>query len=143
MDKIREKVARENQNNKKVALDEEELYIAWGKYMEELTQNKHHSTVNIFKQAKLNIIDENCIEIITESSLQQKFIEAERGALITHLQAHFNNRFLTYQVIVVKNKNKQEVKPEHLSTKEQYLRIIEKHPLVKQLKDRLGLQLDY
>lgn len=143
LDKIREKVARENQNNKKVALDEEELYIAWGKYMEELTQNKHHSTVNIFKQAKLNIIDENCIEIITESSLQQKFIEAERGALITHLQAHFNNRFLTYQVIVVKKKNKEEVKPEHLSTKEQYLKIIEKHPLVKQLKDRLGLQLDY
>jgi DNA polymerase-3 subunit gamma/tau len=143
LEKIREKVARENQNNKKVELEEEELYIAWGKYMEELTQNKNHSTVSIFKQAKLNIIDENCIEIITENSLQQKFIESERGALITHLQAHFNNRFLTYQVIVIKNKNKAQIKPEHLSTKEQYLKIIEKYPLVKQMKDRLGLQLDY
>ncbi|MEO6290832.1 MAG: DNA polymerase III subunit gamma/tau, partial [Ginsengibacter sp.] len=66
-----------------------------------------------------------------------------RSTLIAHLQAHFNNRFLTYKVVIVENKNKDEVKEEHLSTKEQYLRIIEEYPLVKQLKDRLGLQLDY
>jgi len=88
-------------------------------------------------------MDANCIEIITNSNLQQKFIEAERGELITHLQSHFNNRYLTYKVVLVEEKHENIDEIEHLNTKQQYLKIIEEYPLVKQLKDRLGLQLDY
>ncbi len=145
LEKIRQQVELENKLNGNALkdLNEEELYVAWGLYIEELRKNNNHSGVSNFKSAKLNIIDNNCIEIITENNIQQKFVETERSTLIAHLQAHFNNRFLTYKVIIVENKNKDEVKEEHLSTKEQYLRIIEEYPLVKQLKDRLGLQLDY
>lgn len=106
-------------------------------------KNNNHSGVSNFKSSKLNIIDNNCIEIITENNIQQKFIETERAALIAHLQAHFNNRFLTYRVIIMENKNANPEKEKHLTTKEQYLKVIEEYPLVKQLKDRLGLQLDY
>jgi hypothetical protein len=35
------------------------------------------------------------------------------------------------------------VREEVLSTKEQYLRIIEQYPLVKALKDKVRMQLDY
>ena len=145
LEKIREQVAlenRQNGNNSK-RLNEEELYVAWGLYIEDLRKNNNHSGVTNFKSAKLNIIDENCIEIITGNNIQQKFIETERAALIEHLQAHFNNRFLTYRVIIVENESNNSVEEKHLTTKEQYLKIIEEYPLVKQLKDRLGLQLDY
>jgi DNA polymerase-3 subunit gamma/tau len=145
LEKIQEQVALENrqsENNSK-QLNEEELYVAWGLYIEKLRKNNNHSGVTNFKSAKLNIIDSNCIEIITDNNIQQKFIETERAALIEHLQAHFNNRFLTYKVIISENKNNNSVEEKHLTTKEQYLKIIEEYPLVKQLKDRLGLQLDY
>ena len=145
LEKIREQVALENkQNGNSIKeLSEEELYVAWGLYIEELRKNNNHSGVSNFKSAKLNIIDNNCIEIITENNIQQKFIEAERAALIGHLQAHFNNRFLTYRVIIIENENNKSEQEKHLTTKEQYLRVIGEYPLVKQLKDRLGLQLDY
>jgi len=144
LEKIREKVAFENKNHQVIELNEEELYVAWGLYIEELIKSRNNpAAVSNFKSANLRILDENCIEIITDNNLQQKFIETERGALISHLQTHFNNRFLTYKVIVVENENKNEVREEHLSTKQQYLKIIEEYPLVKQLKDRLGMQLDY
>jgi len=145
LEKIREQVALENkQNGNNVKeLNEEELYVAWGLYIEELRKNNNHSGVSNFKSAKLNIIDSNCIEIITENNIQQKFIEAERAALIEHLQAHFNNRFLTYRVIIIENKNNNLEQEKHLTTKEQYFKIIEENPLIKQLKDRLGMQLDY
>lgn len=145
LEKIREQVALENKLNGNAVKDinEEELYIAWGLYIEELRKNNNHSGVSNFKSARLNIIDNNCIEIITDNNIQQKFVEAERSTLIEHLQAHFNNRYLTYKVVVVENKNTDKIAEEHLSTKEQYLRIIEEYPLVKHLKDKLGLQLDY
>jgi DNA polymerase III subunit gamma/tau len=144
LEKIQQQVALENKlngNNIK-ELNEEELYVAWGLYIEELRKKNNHSGVSNFKSAQLNIVDNNCIEIITDNNIQQKFIETERAALIVHLQTHFNNRFLTYRVIVIENKNNSSVE-KHLTTKEQYLKIIEEYPLVKQLKDRLGLQLDY
>ena len=145
LEKIREQVAFENRQNGNdiKQLNEEELYIAWGLYIEELRKNNNHSGVANFKAAKLNIIDDNCIEIITDNNIQQKFIEAERAALIEHLRTHFNNRFLTYRVIIIETENNNSVEEKHLTTKEQYLKIIEEYPLVKQLKDRLGLQLDY
>ena len=145
LEKIQEQVALENRlngNNVK-PLNEEELYVAWGIYIEELRKKNNHSGVTNFKLAKLSIVDDNCIEIITDNNIQQKFIETERAALIEHLQSHFNNRFLTYKVIVIENEKGYAVAEKHLTTKEQYLKIIEEYPLIKELKDRLGLQLDY
>ena len=145
LEKIQEQVALENKQNENniKELNEEELYVAWGLYIEELRKNNNHSGVTNFKSAKLVIVDNNCIEIITDNNIQQKFIETERAALIEHLQTHFNNRFLTYRVVVIENDNNKVMLEKPLTTKEQYLKIIEEYPLVKQLKDRLGLQLDY
>lgn len=144
LEKIREKVAEENRNNCLIELNEEELYIAWGKYIEILMTTNKKPIVSNFKTAKLNVVDENCIEIITQSSFQQKFIEAERGELITHFQSHFNNRSLIYRLRVeAESEDEKAPKEEVLNTKQQYLRIIEQYPLVKELKDKLGMQLDY
>ena len=122
LEKIREQVALDNKQNGNNVKDvnEEELYVTWGRYIERLRQNNNHSGVSYFKSAKLKIVDENCIEIITENNIQQKFIETERAALIEHLQTHFNNRFLSYRVILIENKNNETVQQKHLSTKKQY-----------------------
>jgi DNA polymerase-3 subunit gamma/tau len=93
--------------------------------------------------ATLKIIDNNTIEIITESNIQQKFIEQERADLVEHLQTHFRNRQLIYNVIIIENDNNYEPAERTLTSKEQYLKIIEEYPLVKELKDRLKLELDY
>ena len=143
LEKMWEKVAEENRNSKPVELNEEELYIAWGKYIDILLASNKKPIVSNFKSAKLKIVEENVILIVTQSSFQQKFIEAERGGLITHFQSHFNNRSLIYRLDVDDSETENVQKEETLSTREQYLRIIEQYPLVKELKDTLRMQLDY
>jgi len=124
-------------------LNEEELYIAWGAYIEKLREKNNHSGVSNFKSASLGILDQNNIIITTESKIHQAFIENERAALIEHLQKHFNNKQLAYKVVVeVGAGNKAQVE-KHLTIKEQYLKMIEDYPMVKQLKDRLKMELDY
>ncbi len=145
LERIRQKVTDQNKNNGNDVkeLTEEELYISWGAFIEKLVNKKNHSAASNFKMATLKVIDNNSIEIITDSTIQQKFIEQERAALVDHLQNHFCNKQLTYNVIIIE-KDKQELPGERsLSTKEQYLKIIEEYPLVKELKDRLRLELDY
>lgn len=142
---IRKKVSaqnKENGNETKV-LTEEELSLCWAKFIEKLTVQKNHSAVTNFKMAKLKVIDNNSIEIITENNIQQKFIEQERAELVNDLQEYFCNRQLTYNVVIVENEENSQPKERPLNTREQYLKIIEEYPLVKELKDRLRLELDY
>ena len=144
LDKIRKKLTEQNKNsgNDLKELTEEELYIAWGAFIEKLISKKNHSAVTNFKMATLKVIDNNTLEIITENNIQQKFIEQERAALVDHLQNHFCNKILTYTVIIIENEHSSQPAEKVLSSKEQYLKIIEEYPLVKELKDRLKLTLD-
>jgi len=145
LQKIRQQVLEQNKNNgiEVKELTEEELYIAWGAFTQKLIDRKNHSAVTNFKMATLKVVDNNTIEIITGNNIQQKFIEQERADLVDHLQSHFCNRQLIYSVIIVENQANNEPVERTLSSKEQYLRIIEEYPLVKELKDRLKLELDY
>jgi DNA polymerase-3 subunit gamma/tau len=144
LEKIRREVASRQQANDNTPreLKEEEIYISWGQYIEKLQKKNNPSAVTNFKSAILRIADPNCIEIVTESKIHQSFIENERAALIEHLQQHFNNRKLSYKVVIESTGEVKQV-VEHLSTKQQYLKMIEQYPLVKELKDKLKLELDY
>lgn len=145
LDAIRKKVTEQNQaNNVEVKeLTDEELRVCWDKFIEKLSSRKNHSAVTNFKMAELKIIDNNTIEIITENNIQQKFIEQERADLVNDLQQHFCNRQLVYTVIIVEKEGVVQAGEKRLTSREQYLKIIEEYPLVKELKDRLRLELDY
>ena len=131
LDAIRKKVTALNKANGVEAkeLTDEELRLCWGKFIEKLKERKNHSAVTNFKMATLRIIDNNSIEIVSFNNIQQKFIEQERAELIEDFQQYFCNRQLIYNVIIEESE-------------EQYLKIIEEYPLVKELKDRLRLELD-
>jgi DNA polymerase-3 subunit gamma/tau len=143
--RIRQKVSEQNKNNGNdiKELTEEELYVAWGAFIEKLVIRKNHSAVTNFKMATLRVIDNNTLEIVTGNNIQQKFIEQERADLVEHLQSHFCNRQLIYSVIIEETEYGNQPVERTLSSKEQYLKIIEEYPLVKELKDRLKLELDY
>ncbi|MEP7109250.1 MAG: DNA polymerase III subunit gamma/tau [Ferruginibacter sp.] len=123
-------------------LTEEELYSSWGLFIEKLRAKSKHSAVTNFRAAELRVVDQNTIEITTQGEIHKAFIEEERTDLVTHLQEYFNNRLLVYQVMVIENKEKEAPGEIILSRKQQYLKIIEEYPLVKELRDRLKLELE-
>ncbi len=141
--KIREQMASQNNKAHQVkALTEQELVLAWNTFIQSLEAKKNHSAVTNFKAAKLEIVDENSIDIITESNIQQKFIESERSTLITHLQKHFNNRFFKYQVKLVASEITGEPQEKPLNRKQQYQLMVEQYPQIEELRKKLKLELD-
>jgi DNA polymerase III subunit gamma/tau len=142
--KIRQQVSEQNKSsfNEAKPIDEKELDNAWKLFVEQLKSRNNHSAVTVFKAAELRVIDNNAIEITTGSEIQKAFIETERAPLIEHIQAYFNNRTLTYQVIVVEKDLEDKPQEVVLSRKQQYLKIIEEYPLVKELKERLKLEIE-
>ena len=145
VEKIRQQFKEQNNSGfaKAKIITEEELQNAWSLLLGKLKAKSNNAAVtNNLKGAELKIIDNNSIEIITETDIQKAFVETQRADLVEHLQTYFNNRALVYQVTVIEKDNM--VKPEEitLSRKQQYLKIIEEYPLVKELKERLKLELE-
>jgi DNA polymerase-3 subunit gamma/tau len=142
--KIREKITsrqKENEGPKPVTM--EELKAVWEAFINILAEKKNHSAVTNFRMATLQVISDNNVEIITESNIQQKFIENERAALIDHLQGHFCNKQLVYTLTLIEKEQEMVTTERPLNTKEQYQKLTEEYPLVKELRDRLKLELDY
>lgn len=142
LQKIRQKVL---QNKEAEAgpkpITPDELQAAWDKFIEMLAEKKNHSAVTNFKMASLRVTSDTSAEIIAESIIQQKFIESERAALIDHLQTHFCNKQVVYTVILEEKESNDAPVEKRLSSKEQYQEMIREYPMVKELKDRLRLEL--
>jgi DNA polymerase-3 subunit gamma/tau len=144
LNKIRQQITQQNKNGtiEATKITEDELYVCWGLFIEKLRNKSNFSAVTNFKAAELKVIDNNTIEIVTQGEIHKAFIEVERAELVIHLQNHFNNRLLTYQVLVIEKEEANTPADLPLTRKQQYLKIIEEYPLVKELKERLKLELD-
>lgn len=144
LDKIRRQVSSANGNESALAknLTEEELHQVWGMFQQHLRDNKN-SAVQGFQISELRLKDEKTFEIVAPDKLSQRFIEGERLQLLDFIQQHFNNRQISYTILL--EEKQVEITPVDapLSRKQQYFKMIEQYPLVKELKDRLNLELDY
>lgn len=146
LQKIRDQISRKPQvEQNQIPLTQEKLQQAWELYVDKLLKANNPSAATNFRLAVLKILDDQNFDIITEGNIQQKFIESERGGLIEHLQTFFNNKNLKYHLILDENEETKDKTPKDrpIPPREQYQKMVEMYPLIKDLRDRLGMDLDY
>jgi DNA polymerase-3 subunit gamma/tau len=144
LSKIRDQINSQlNTPVESAVLNSQSLNEAWESYINKLNSQNNHSAATNFKMAELSIIDQNTIEIITESKIQQKFIEGERAGLTDYLQSFFKNKFLKYSLKLVEKVTVDENQPKAMNTKEHFTNLSEQFPLVKVLKEKLKLDLEF
>lgn len=125
------------------ALNMEKLTDCWNQYAKKMDEQQKHSSANTFKLAKLNIETDNFFTITVNALTQQRFIEQEKMLLADFIQQAFNNRSITFKVLV--EEGEQENLPAHLTlnSRQRFEKLAEQYPLLKELKDKLRLELDY
>lgn len=144
LNSLRQKIASENgqQTITDKPLEKEPLQAAWKKFVDYLKEQKRPAWQS-YEMAELVIKDEACFEVIVNNRINEKFIELERKEAGEYLQKELCNRLLQFTIILVEPPKDQVITEAPLSAKDQYLKLIEEYPLVKELKDRLRLDLDY
>jgi DNA polymerase-3 subunit gamma/tau len=123
-------------------LQQEELQTAWSLYVQKLKEAKNPAAQSL-ELATLEIKEAHSFEVITSNNIEQKFIEQERNNLFSFLKEQLKNRLLQFNVTIQERPEQHQKLEAPLSSKEQFYKMIEQYPLVKELKDRLGLDLDY
>jgi DNA polymerase-3 subunit gamma/tau len=146
LSRIRQQFASKQQGDESASirpLEPEALHKAWQQYADYLRENRNPA-VQSLELAELRIIDSQTFEAVTGNNLEQKFIEQEKRNLSDHLQKIFSNKALSFTVTVEEKAGETEEPADRpLNKREQFQQIVEQYPLVKELKDRLRLELDY
>ena len=144
LQKIRARLLQETKQEKPLLeLTIDNLEKAWTLYTENLFEEKKFPVVTQFKMAVLRVDDEFNFTVITEGVLQQRYFELERSSLIPYMQKYFGNKLLKYAIEVKENELSGESEQKTLTSKQQYDFLIKKYPLIKEMKDKLKMEIDY
>jgi DNA polymerase-3 subunit gamma/tau len=119
----------------------EELQKAWKDYTE-LLKTQKNSAWQGFEMAELQVQDNNNFIALVSSNIDLRFIEQEGLKVSQYLRENLQNNKLQFLIVMQENKEPK-LTETPLTVREQYQKMIEQYPLVKELKERLRLELDY
>lgn len=144
LSKLREKIAAETNSiaNQQRDIDAEGLKIAWQEYVLKLKAAAKHSVVSIFEMMECRMKSPVDFEVVVYGTIQQGFFRQEKTALLLHVQHFFKNPNINIHVELIEDPEDDTPAERPLTVREQFQLMTEKYPLVKELKDRLGMQLD-
>lgn len=145
LDALRQKIQKENCSDETIVdhpLQMDTLKKAWNHFIMQLKENKNPAWTS-FEVAQLSIKGNNYFEAVVSSNIDQKFLEFERNKVSVFLQKELCNRLLQFSITLLEGQRKNAVADLPLSSREQFQKMVEQYPLVKELKDRLRLELDY
>ena len=145
LDAIRQKIQQEA-SGAQVAVDQpleqQTLEGAWKKFIQVLRDDRNPA-VQSFELAQLIIRDASSFEATATNNIAQRFLEFERNRACEFLQQELKNKQLQFSILLVEAPDEEVPYERPLSSKEQYQKIIEEFPLVKELRERLRMDLDF
>ena len=143
LSKIRQEVLnRKTAGGELKSLESNLLTETWNQFTAELKENKN-SAAQSFEGAELRILDPLRFEIITNNNLEQRFIEQEKRKISDLLQDRFHNKNISFSVTIRETALNSLQVEKTRSKRDQFHQMVEMYPLVKELKDKLKLELDY
>ena len=147
LDKIRKQVKGNGNNGNGNAvintpIDLEGLQTAWNEYVQKLKSEKNPAGTN-FEMAELKLQDDNSFIAIVTNNIQLRFIEQGGQKASQFLREKLHNNLLEFFIVMEENKEEKIPAGTPLTSREQFLKMTERYPLVKELKDLLRLELDY
>jgi DNA polymerase-3 subunit gamma/tau len=124
-------------------LNMQKLTDCWMVYAGILEKQLKHSSAGTFKTAILSIENDIRFTITVFNITSQKFVEQEKMMLTEHIHSAFNNRAITFEVLVEAGETADVPAHLRMNSRQKYDHIVKQYPLVKELKDRLKLEIDY
>jgi DNA polymerase III subunit gamma/tau len=145
LDKIRNQVRGNSDNGTGILarpIQQEELQLAWNEYAAKLKQEKNPAGQN-FEMAELRLQDDNSFIALVKNNIQLRFIEQQGLKVSQFLREKLHNHLLQFYIVMQENLEPASAVDAPLTAREQFQKMVEQYPLIKDLKDRLRLELDY
>ena len=120
------------------------LAVYWDEFIDKFRQANKMTVVSNLQLAQTVLLGPEEIGIVSRNIVQYRFMEEEKLEISEFFKRKFRNNALILTLQLDENQQQAaDTGPAPLSSREQFARMIEKYPLVKELKDKLGMELDF
>ncbi|RFS24460.1 DNA polymerase III subunit gamma/tau [Chitinophaga silvatica] len=120
------------------------LHVYWEEFIDQYRQANKMTVVSNLQLAQLKILEgKDEVGIVSRNIVQLNFIEEEKLAIADYFKKRFSNQSIVLTLSLDESQQTQDIGPAPLSSREQFQQIADKYPLVKELKDRLNMELDF
>lgn len=126
-----------------VALTLGALHVYWEEFIDTFRQANKMTVVSNLQLATLKLLSAEEIGIVSRNIVQFRFMEEEKLAISDFFKKKFYNNSLILTLQLDESQQVQDIGPAPLSSREQFQQMAEKYPLVKELKDKLNMELDF
>ncbi|TCZ68616.1 DNA polymerase III subunit gamma/tau [Flaviaesturariibacter aridisoli] len=123
-------------------LTPEKLAEGWKAFIQVLKDEKNPAW-NPFEMAQVSIREDHVFEAVVNDNIAYRFLETERAKATEFLKTYVGNRQLQMLLTLVETNEPIDLSDLPLTSREQFMKLAEKYPLVQELRDRLRLELDY
>ncbi|WP_143304835.1 DNA polymerase III subunit gamma/tau [Chitinophaga vietnamensis] len=119
------------------------LHVYWEEFIDRYRQANKMTVVSNLQLAVLKLLGQEEIGIVSRNIVQFRFMEEEKLIISEFFKQKFNNPAIILTLQLDESQQVQDIGPAPLSSREQFQQMAEKYPLVKELKDRLNMELDF
>ncbi|PSL50032.1 DNA polymerase-3 subunit gamma/tau [Chitinophaga niastensis] len=119
------------------------IHVYWEEFIDLYRQANKMTVVSNLQLAQLKLLAPAEVGIVSRNIVQFRFMEEEKLVIADFLKQKFNNPAIVLTLQLDESQQTQDIGPAPLSSREQFQQMSEKYPLVKELKDRLNMELDF
>ncbi|MBV8255831.1 MAG: DNA polymerase III subunit gamma/tau [Chitinophaga sp.] len=119
------------------------IEVYWEEFIDQYRQANKMTVVSNLQLANLKILATEEIGIVSRNIVQFRFMEEEKLVISEFFKQKFNNPAIILTLQLDESQQTQDLGPAPLSSREQFQQMSEQYPLVKELKDRLNMELDF
>ncbi|MGE7773902.1 DNA polymerase III subunit gamma/tau [Chitinophaga sp. NPDC101104] len=147
---MKEALAAKQQQNANAAVKEAipltagAVAVYWDEFIDRFRQANKMTVVGNLQLAQTELKGPEEINITSRNIVQYRFMEEEKLEISEFFKQKFRNKDLILTLSLDETRQSEEdTGPVPLSSKEQFVRMMEKYPLVKELRERLNMELDF
>ncbi|MBO9154624.1 DNA polymerase III subunit gamma/tau [Chitinophaga sp. GCM10012297] len=130
--------------NNSIPLTAGAIAVYWDEFIDRFRQANKMTVVSNLQLAQTAMLGPEEICIVSRNIVQYRFMEEEKLEISEFFKQKFRNNALILTLQLDESQQQTaDSGPAPLSSREQFTRMVEKYPLVKELKDRLNMELDF
>lgn len=119
------------------------LHVYWDEFIDTFRQANKMTVVSNLQLATINMAGPEEIAIVSRNIVQFRFMEEEKLAISGFFKEKFRNPAIVLTLQLDESQQTVDIGPAPLSSREQFQKMVEKYPLIKELKDKLNMELDF
>ncbi len=119
------------------------LHVYWDEFIDTFRQANKMTVVSNLQLATINLAGPEEIAIVSRNIVQFRFMEEEKLAISGFFKEKFRNPAIVLTLQLDESQQTVDIGPAPLSSREQFQKMVEKYPLIKELKDKLNMELDF